>query len=44
MFYRLVARCLYEKTERAYKNLAELSNKARRARRIPMSAIRDVPR
>lgn len=41
IFYRLVARYSYEKTERAYKNLAELLNKARRARRIPMEAIRD---
>ena len=40
-FYRLVARYLYEKTERAYRNLAELLNKTRRARRIPISAIRD---
>lgn len=41
IFYRLVARFFYEKTENAYKNLAELLNKARRARRIPMEAIRD---
>jgi hypothetical protein len=41
IFYRLVARYFYEKTEPAYKNLAELLNKARRARRIPMEAIRD---
>lgn len=41
IFYRLVARYLYEKTEHAYKNLGELLNKARRARRIPMEAIRD---
>jgi hypothetical protein len=41
IFYRLVARYFYEKTEHAYKNLAELLNRARRARRIPMDAIRD---
>ena len=41
IFYRLVARYFYEKTEHAYKNLGELLNKARRARRIPMEAIRD---
>jgi hypothetical protein len=41
IFYRLVARYLYEKTEKVYKNLGELLNKARRARRIPMEATRD---
>ena len=41
IFYRLVAAFAYEKTERAYKNLVELLNKARRARRISFDAIRD---
>ena len=41
IFYRLVATFAYEKTERAYKNLAELLNKARRAGRISFDAIRD---
>jgi hypothetical protein len=41
IFYRLVARHGYDKTERAYNNLAELLTRARRARRIPMDAIRD---
>jgi hypothetical protein len=41
IFYRLVARHGLAKTEHAYKNLAELLNRARRARRIPMNAIRD---
>jgi hypothetical protein len=41
IFYRLVGRHDYEKTERAYKNLAELLNKARRAKLVPMAAIRD---
>jgi hypothetical protein len=41
IFYRLVARFAYDKTEHAYKNLGELLNKARRAHRIPMEAIRD---
>jgi predicted GNAT family N-acyltransferase len=42
IFYRLVARFGFEKTERAYKNrLVEHLNMARRARVIPMHAIRD---
>jgi hypothetical protein len=41
IFYRLVARYAYEKTERAYKRLGELLNSARRAGRIPMDHIRD---
>jgi hypothetical protein len=41
IFYRLVGRYEYEKTERAYERLCEHLNRARRARLIPMSAIRD---
>jgi hypothetical protein len=41
IFYRLVGRYLYEKTEQAYERLGELLNRARRARRITMDAIRD---
>jgi hypothetical protein len=41
IFYRLVGRYSYPKTELAYDNLGELLNKARRARLIPMEAIRD---
>lgn len=41
IFYRLVGRYDYPKTERAYSNLAELLTKARRAERIGMEAIRD---
>jgi hypothetical protein len=41
IFYRLVARFAYEKTERAYKRLGELLNSARRAGRVPMDHIRD---
>jgi hypothetical protein len=41
IFYRLVASVAYEKTERAYKNLAEMLNRARRAELVPFSAIRD---
>lgn len=41
IFYRLVGRHDYPKTERDYKNLCELLNKARRARLVPWSAIRD---
>lgn len=41
IFYRLVAAYAYEKTEQAYNRLIELLNKARRARLIPMDAIRD---
>jgi hypothetical protein len=41
IFYRLVARFAYEKTERAYKRLGELLNSARQAGRIPIDHIRD---
>lgn len=41
VFYRLVGRHGYDKTERAYQRLGETVNKARRARLIPMGAIRD---
>lgn len=41
IFYRLVARYNYAKTERAYGCLGDLLNMARRAGRIPMEAIRD---
>jgi hypothetical protein len=41
IFYRLVARFAYEKTEHGYENLRELTVRARRSRRIPMEAIRD---
>jgi hypothetical protein len=41
VFYRLVGTMGYEKTERAYKVLGETLQKARRARYIPFSAIRD---
>jgi hypothetical protein len=41
IFYRLVGAYGYEKTERAYKRLGELLNKARRARLIDMDVIRD---
>ena len=41
IFYRLVGAYGYDKTEKAYTNLAEMLNKARRARVIPFDAIRD---
>jgi len=41
ILYRLVGACLYENIERAYKRLTEALNKARRARLVPMVAIRD---
>jgi hypothetical protein len=41
IFYRLVGQYGYDKTERAYKNLAEYIVKARRARLISFSSIRD---
>jgi hypothetical protein len=41
LFYRLVGSVGYEKTENAYARLCETLNRARRARLIPMSAIRD---
>jgi len=41
IFYRLVGAHGYDKTEHAYKRLGEHLNRARRARIIPMTAIRD---
>ena len=41
IFYRLVATCEFPKTEQAYGRLAELLVNARRAREIPMAAVRD---
>lgn len=41
IFYRLVGAYSYDKTERAYKRLAEYLVRARRAQLIPFSAIRD---
>jgi hypothetical protein len=41
IFYRLVGRYDFEKTENAYDRLCEMMNRARRARVIAMSAIRD---
>lgn len=41
IYYRLVTMDVIPKTEKGYKNLCELLNRARRARVIPMSAIRD---
>jgi hypothetical protein len=41
IFYRLVGAHRYEKTEQAYDRLGEHLNRARRARMIPMSEIRD---
>jgi hypothetical protein len=41
IFYRLVGVHDYPKTERAYKNLGEMLNRARRSGRISFSAIRD---
>jgi hypothetical protein len=41
IFYRLVGRHEYEKTERAYERLGECLARARRARLISMDAIRD---
>lgn len=41
IFYRLVGNYGYPKTERDYKNLAELLVKARRAQLIPFDAITD---
>jgi hypothetical protein len=41
IFYRLIGRYFYPKTELAYNNLGELIVKARRARHLPMEAIRD---
>src|SRR4029077_6356366 len=41
IFYILVGRHAYEKTERAYERLCEALNKARRAKVIDMDAVRD---
>jgi hypothetical protein len=41
VFYRLVGAHRFEKTERAYERLCETLNRARRARLLPMDAIRD---
>jgi hypothetical protein len=41
VFYRLVGAHGFDKTERAYERLCETMNRARRARLIPMDAIRD---
>jgi hypothetical protein len=41
VFYRLVGKYEYEKTEQAYERLSEHLNRARRARMIPMSSVRD---
>lgn len=41
IFYRLVGRYEYPKDEHGYSRLGECLNRARRARRIPFSAIRD---
>ncbi len=41
IFYRLVGTAAYPKTEPAYKSLAETLQRARRARIIPFSDIRD---
>jgi hypothetical protein len=41
IFYILVGRHAYEKTERAYERLCETSNKARRGKVIDMDAVRD---
>ncbi|MDG4595869.1 MAG: hypothetical protein P9F75_09295 [Candidatus Contendobacter sp.] len=41
VFYRLVGAHGYDKTEKAYDRLCENMNRARRARLIPFSAIRD---
>src|SRR5262245_43057447 len=41
IFYRLVGAHGYEKSEQEYERLGEHLNRARRAKMIPMSAIRD---
>ena len=41
IFYRLVGAHGYDKTERAYKNLGEMLNRARRAGMVPWEVIRD---
>lgn len=41
IFYRLVAKAGFDKTERAYERLCETTNRARRAGMIPFKFIRD---
>lgn len=41
VFYRLVGRFGYAKTETAYGSLGDVLNRARRARLVPFSALRD---
>lgn len=41
VYYRLVARFDFDKTEKAYKRLLETLNRARRAGLVPMDSIRD---
>jgi hypothetical protein len=41
IFYILVGRHAYEKTERAYERLCETLNKARRAKVVDMDSVRD---
>ena len=41
IFYRLIGAQGYPKSDRAYKNLAEKLNRARRAGMIPFNAVRD---
>lgn len=41
LFYMLVVRFEYDKTERAYQRLCEMMNRARRAQIVSMSDIRD---
>src|SRR5688572_4606243 len=41
IFYRLVAMHGFEKTERGYKQLCEILNRARRAQLVPFEHIRD---
>jgi hypothetical protein len=41
IFYRLVGQYGYDKSEKAYKSLGEKLNRARRARMIPFTSIRD---
>ncbi len=41
VFYRLVGKFGYDKTEAGYSRLCEVLNRARRARMIPMESLRD---
>ena len=41
IFYRLVAAHYYDKTQQAYLRLCDILDRARRARVVPMEAIRD---